>query len=167
MSREPKILDDILLEAGSALLDCQAFEFNLSHLLRLLVECGACSVDIELARLMVEGNEKKTAGQLIGMLKKFMHVESEIEDELREALKFRNHIVHRFFIEGTERFATISAREELKSDLIKMRTCVYLVANKIHDLAAHFSQQAGFDYDKGISEAREEVLRAKEEFRGS
>lgn len=103
--RKRDVLQPIFFEAGAALFDCQSFEYGIAYLLYLFSRMGAKGLDTENAVAILEDEEKKTAGQLIGILKKYLEVSEGIEESLTEALKARNKLIHRYLVENVERMA--------------------------------------------------------------
>ena len=66
--------------------------------------------DIE---LILDNKAKKTAGQLISMLKKHVTVSAGIEEALEEGLAARNYVIHRALIDNAEQFAKPETRAAL------------------------------------------------------
>ena len=73
---------------------------------------------------ILEDEEKKTAGQLIGLLKKHLKVSEGLEDSLSKALKARNKLIHRYLVENVERMAEPSEHEKIVKEIRSLRSQV-------------------------------------------
>jgi hypothetical protein len=123
-TRKREVLQPVLVEAGAALLDCQSFEYAISYLLFLFARLGTEGMPVERAESILNDEEKKTAGQLVALLKQHVTVSPTIERELTSALKARNHLVHRYLIESIERMVNPLEHEKLVSEIRALRTQV-------------------------------------------
>ena len=123
-ARKREVLQPILFEAGAALLDCQSFEYGISYLLFLFARLGTQGLPVDRAESILNDEEKKTAGQLVALLKQHVKVSPTIEQELTSALKARNHLVHRYLIENIERMVNPLEHEKLVKEIRALRTQV-------------------------------------------
>jgi hypothetical protein len=123
-ARKREVLQPILFEAGAALLDCQSFEYGISYLLFLFARLGTQGLPVDRAESILNDEEKKTAGQLVALLKQHVRVSPTIEQELTSALKARNHLVHRYLIENIERMVNPLEHEKLVKEIRDLRTQV-------------------------------------------
>jgi hypothetical protein len=135
------ILQPIYFEAGAALLDCQSFEFGIAYLLYLYSRCGMTGLATVRAESILDNEEKKTAGQLIFMLKQHLTVSDGIEENLTIALQARNKLVHRYLIENVERLFDSNQHDSLVREIRELRS---KVRNSHHQLAP---------FVKGLAEA--------------
>jgi hypothetical protein len=122
--RKSDVFQPIFFEAGAALFDCQSFEYGIAYLLYLFSRLGVKDLDTRRTISILDDEEKKTAGQLIGMLKKHLAVSEGIEDGLTKALQARNQLVHRFLIENVERMADPKEHENLSIEIRTLRSRV-------------------------------------------
>ncbi len=122
--RKREVLQPIYFEAGAALADCQAFEFGIVYLLDLFARFGAEGLDTKNTASILDNEEKKTLGQLIGLLKKHLKVSKNLEDSLSKALKARNKLIHRYFVENIERIADPSKHEKIVKEIRLLRSQV-------------------------------------------
>ncbi|MGB9128124.1 MAG: hypothetical protein WCB97_00600 [Thiobacillus sp.] len=122
--RKKNLLQPIYFEAGAALYDCQSFEFGIAYLLYLFSRLGVTGLDTKRAESILEDEEKKTAGQLIGMLKRHLTVSDGIEEKLTVALQARNKLVHRYLIENVERMIDPNEHENLVREIRALRSQV-------------------------------------------
>ena len=123
-ARKKELLQPLLVEAGAALLDCQGFEFGIALLLFHFSRLGAAGLEPEKVALILDGNEKKTAGQLIGMLKKHLTVSEGIEQSLADALAARNRLIHRVLIDNIEQLPQNETRVLLVKEIRALRSKV-------------------------------------------
>jgi hypothetical protein len=115
-------LSPLMIEAGAALYDSQAFEQGLIYLLYLLSKLEGTE-DLEQRSIedILENKKKKTAGQIIGILKKHVSLTAEVEGILSDALDERNFIIHRFFTDNIERILDPKEIDNLVNDIKKRR----------------------------------------------
>lgn len=123
-ARKKELLQPVLFEAGAALLDCQGFEFGVALLLFHFSRLGAKGLDPEKVSLILDDKEKKTAGQLIAMLKKHLTVSEGIETALEEALVARNYLIHRALIDNVEQLERAETRAALVKEIRRLRSKV-------------------------------------------
>ena len=123
-ARKNELLQPVLFEAGAALLDCQGFEFGIALLLFHFSRLGAKGLDPEKVSLILDDKEKKTAGQLIAMLKRHLTVSEGIETALEEALVARNYLIHRALIDNVEQLERAETRTALVKEIRRMRSKV-------------------------------------------
>jgi hypothetical protein len=119
--RKKTLLQPVLFEAGAALLDCQGFEFGVALLLFHFSRLGAKGLEPEKVSLILDDKEKKTAGQLVAMLKKHVTVSEGIEAALEGALRARNYLVHRVLIDNVEKLEREETRAALVQEIRKRR----------------------------------------------
>ena len=123
-TRKREVLQPIYCEAGAALFDCQSFEYGIAYLLYLFARFGADGLDVKNAVAILEDEEKKTAGQLIGLLKKHLKVSQGLEEALTKALKARNKLIHRYLAENVDRMVTTSEQEKIVKEIRALRSQV-------------------------------------------
>lgn len=122
--RKRAVLKPIYFEAGAALFECQSFEYGIKYLLYLFARFGAEGLDPNNAVAILEDEEKKTAGELIRLLKRHLQVSEGIEQALTEALKARNKLIHRYFIENVERMAEPKEHDKIVKEIRLLRSKV-------------------------------------------
>lgn len=122
--RKKEVLAPNFFEAGAALYDCQAYEYGITYLLYLHSRLGTSSLDPTRCAAILDGDEKMTAGQLIQMLRKHLRISEGLEDGLIKALKARNLLIHRYFIENGERIIEVSEHEMLVKEIRALRSTV-------------------------------------------
>lgn len=156
-TRKREVLQPVLFEAGAALLDCQSFEYEISYLLFLFARLGTQGMPVERAELILNDEEKKTAGQLVALLKQHVKVSPTIEQELTSALKARNHLVHRYLIENIERMVNPLEHENLVSEIRALRTQVRRSSKQLDPFVKYLAEHLD-----GISPAELEAeIKAK------
>jgi hypothetical protein len=128
MKRE--LLQPLLLEAGAALLNCQYFEDGIGVLLHHLASTGVKGINPEKIALILDGHDKKTAGQLIGMLKRYVELDDSAERVLADALAARNRLIHRVLIESVEHLRTNEGQSAVVGEIRSLR----LLVLKAHEM---------------------------------
>ncbi len=122
--QKKKILQAVYFEAGAALFDCQSFEYAIKYLLFLFARFGTEGLDVSNVLAILENEEKKTAGQLIKLLKMHLKVSEGIEETLTDSLKARNELIHHFLINNVERMAELNEHEKLVKEIRSLRSRV-------------------------------------------
>lgn len=120
--RKRAALAPIFFEAGAALYDCQAFEYSIAYLLFLLSRTGVAGIDPTRCTAILDDEEKKTAGQLVHMLRNHLSVSEAVETGLTEALRGRNRLIHRYLIENVERMIDDGEREDIVKEIKALRS---------------------------------------------
>ncbi len=115
--RKHTVLAPLFFEAGAALYDSQTFEQALGYLLFLLSRLGAREAQTgelfnqQRAIAILENDERATAGEILGRVRKFVRLSDGINKRLTDALRARNAIVHRFFTDNVERMVDVRERK--------------------------------------------------------
>jgi hypothetical protein len=154
--RKKELFRPVLFEAGAALLDCQSFEYGVAYLLFHFARLGTVGLNAERVSLILDDKEKRTAGQLVAMLKKHVKVSPELEAALEEALKARNHLVHRVLTDNIDKMAIPDGREELVREIRSRRGKVRKASEALRPFIAAFADALdGLD-----QQAMEQQIRA-------
>lgn len=123
-AKKKHLLNPFFVEAGAALLDCQTFEYGIALLLYHISRLDKAGLDPKLTTAIMENEAKKTAGQLIRMLKTHSEVSESLEDKLIIALEARNNIIHRVIIDNIEKLPNSGSRKELIKEIRNLRSSV-------------------------------------------
>lgn len=149
------LLAPLLLEAGAALMDCQAFEFGMGLLLYHFSRLGADGLNPKTLRAVLENDEKKTAGQLVSMFRKHLKASEGLEEALYEALTARNRLIHRIFIDNVERLPMEKERTELIKEIRQLRGTVQRADRAMKPFIEGLSKALdGVDAEKVREEAK-------------
>jgi len=138
--KKKELLNPLFFEAGAALLDCQGFELGVALLLLYFSRLGTIGLKPEKIFDILDNKDKKTAGQLIAMLKKHIKVSEGIEENLAEALKARNQLVHRVLIDNIEDFLESETRNLLVKKIRKLRSQVRKSDKQLRPLITAFGE---------------------------
>ncbi|MCH7958657.1 MAG: hypothetical protein IID08_00910 [Candidatus Hydrogenedentes bacterium] len=122
--RKREVLQPIFTEVGAALFDCQTFEYGMAYLLYLLSRFGTVGLNPKYTIAILEHDEKKTAGQLITLLKKHAHVSDGLEQKLSAGLEARNELIHRYLVENIERMTDPAQHDKMVSEIRLLRSKV-------------------------------------------
>jgi hypothetical protein len=123
-TRKREVLQPVLFEAGAALMDCQQFEYGIALLLFHFARLGTKGLDPKKLAEVLDDTDKKTAGQLVAMLKRHLTVSDGIDLALAEALAARNRLIHRIIIDNIEQLVTESGREAVTKQIRRLRSTV-------------------------------------------
>lgn len=155
-TRKSELLQPLLFEAGAGLLDCQGFEFSVALILFYLARLGAPGLDPEKVSQILENQDKKTAGQLIELLKKHVKVSEGIEVALGEALAARNTLIHRILIDNIEHIPQAKTRATLILEIRALRTRIQKAKKLLHPFVVAFGAELdGVDQQKIEKEVRQ------------
>jgi len=158
--RKKDILQPIYFGAGAALFDCQSFEYGIAYLLHLFSRLGTKGLNIDKACAILDGEEKKTAGQLIGMLKKHVDLSVTIENELASALKARNNLVHHFLIDNVERMTKVKEHDSLVAEIRLLRSKVRKSHKQLEPIIASLAALTdGLNLDDFANEVKQDFMR--------
>lgn len=119
--RKKELLTPLLVEAGAALLDCQGFEYSMGLILFHFSRLGAVGLDPNQLYAIMDDTEKKTAGQLLAMIRKHLGPSEKIIDALKDGLVARNKLIHRVLIDIIERFPDKEGRSEVVLEIRRLR----------------------------------------------
>lgn len=139
-ARKRELLKPLLFEAGAALLDCQGLEYGVALLLFHFARLGCVGLDPQKVSLILENQDKKTAGQLITMLKKHVTVSEDLELSLEDALVARNALIHRVLIDNIERVYNTETRAELVKEIRALRAKVKHADKKLQPFIYAFNE---------------------------
>ena len=155
-NQKKELLQPLLFEAGAGLLDCQGFEFSVSLLLFHLARLGTIGLDPTKVSLILENQDKKTAGQLIMLLKKHAKVSEEIETALEAALAARNTLIHRVLIDNIEQVSQAETRASLLLEIRALRTTIQKAKKLLHPFIVAFGEALdGVEHQKIEQEVRQ------------
>lgn len=138
--KKRELLQPLFFEAGCALLDCQHFEYGIALALFHLSRIGqAPFAPADLARIL-DNQDKRTAGQLIAMLKKDRAPDGALELILEAGLSARNTLVHRVLADNIEMFPKAETRAVLLKEIKRLRRTVGNANKALEPLVTGLSQ---------------------------
>lgn len=109
-------IEDVYRKVGEALHLGQTLEF----LTRTLVAVFNDNFDVELEiEALVIQEDRKTLGQLIGVLKKHADIDDVGVSILKKALLKRNYIAHEFYIKNNYLFSDSEHRQKVYEALVE------------------------------------------------
>jgi hypothetical protein len=154
-ARKRRLLQPLFLEAGAALLDCQTFEYLVGLLLYYL---GLLHGDTGLYKkmdLILDNVDKKTAGQLIVLLKKHVIVSEGIENALEKALRARNQLIHRVMVDNFQKIVREEPRAALVKEVRRLRGQVKECEKTLTPFLEFFEESLGIKYKEFEKQIRE------------
>jgi hypothetical protein len=80
---------------------------------------------------ILEGNFKRTLGQLISNIKKSVDLSDDFEKKLSDALEKRNFIAHHYFWARAMKFGNIRGQEEMIAELSQLSVYFQNVDNEL------------------------------------
>ena len=158
--RKKAVLAPIYFEAGASLHACQSFEYAIAYLLYLLSRLGTNGIDVAQCVAIMDNEKKKTAGQLIGMLRKHIVVSEELEVGLVKALAARNQLIHRYLIDNVERMADIQTHDAMVKEIRALRAAVRSAQKQLHPFIQALAQLLdGVSLDSLAADLKAKFLR--------
>ncbi|EHH1246483.1 hypothetical protein J7H98_004086 [Vibrio parahaemolyticus] len=109
-------IDDVYKKVGEALHMGQTLEFLTRTLVAILND--NFNVEIEVEALVIR-EDRKTLGQLIGLLKSHADIDDVGASILKQALVKRNYIAHEFYIKNTYLFSDLEHRNKVYQTLVE------------------------------------------------
>jgi hypothetical protein len=139
-TKKRQLLQPVLFEAGAALMDCQGFEYGIALLLFHFGRLGNPGLDPKKLAAVLDDTEKKTAGQLVAMLKCHVTVSDGIDRALADALAARNRLIHRVLIDNIEHVVTDGGRATLIKQIRSLRSTVQKGDKMLQPFISAFSE---------------------------
>lgn len=106
---------------------------------------------------------RKTLGWLIGDVRRYINVSSELEDALAEALRDRNYVTHRFFVVHDIDFMSERGRMHMIDELRQITRRIQSVDREIESLTHSLWEQLGLTADIVQKELERMKAEAKRE----
>jgi hypothetical protein len=145
-TKKRELLNPLFVEAGAALMECQGFEYGIALLLYHFSRLGVVEIDPRQTTAIMENEEKKTAGQLITILKKHCEVSDSMKGNLTAALRARNKLIHRVLIDNAEKIPKPETRKELIKEIRELRSTVRKADQSIRTIVDSLGKAIdGFD----------------------
>ena len=120
---------------------------------------GSTGLSVDQTYAIMEGDQKRTVGQLIQMLKQHTDVSVEMEKILREALIARNRLIHRVLVERTGDTVTDGGRVSIKREIGNLRCKVLAGSDLLRPIIDTFTKVLDdFDMDAQRKEAIDRIL---------
>jgi hypothetical protein len=109
-----------------------------------------------------EGNLQATMGRLVTLLTPFLLEDGGLLDDLRRALAERNRLVHRFFYDHADDFASFTGREAMLAELWSAEALFEEVNDRLTPVLDRLLASRGIDADareRLVQQAYDERLR--------
>ena len=158
-TRKKEILQPIFFEAGAGLYDCQAFEYCVAYLLFLLSRLGVPGLDPADTIAILEHEARKTAGQLVALLRQRTTMSDGIEEALADALDARNKLIHRYFTANLERLVEPTNHSSIVKEIRRLRSRVRRVQKLLDPFMKDLAESLfGLDLQKLGDDAKRQFL---------
>ena len=150
----------ILTQVGAAVYSSQRLEGAIAYLLYLLSKANAIELPTPALERILNNEDKKTAGQLIALLRKHVKLPERTESVLFTALERRNTIVHHYLTANSERMMFPKDREEMISQLRSFRDEINEAGDLLHPAISALALQVdGIDLEAGKLELKNEFVK--------
>jgi hypothetical protein len=140
---------------GLAAYSAQLLEQGLTNLfvgLRILGKQVPTWGDV---RSLYEDADRKSLGQLLRAVRELVPFDPALEGQLDEALKKRNYLIHRFFIEHSENLLSAVGRERIIDEFRTIIAQFKAVDHQVDDLWLAIWRRYGFSEERIQSELQE------------
>lgn len=99
---------------------------------------------------------KKTLGALLRWLEQGGYVERSMHADWFEALRIRNNLAHRFFLDRVERLASPQGQLQVAKELDRADEFLYRVRNEVRSVLPQVLHALGVDVDEFMANVAEE-----------
>ena len=131
----------IYQEMGAAVQDSQRLELYISLIVTLLIDLGQESLSDQEFHGWMENLSSQTLGRLIEEIKKKVGFTDDAVQTLRQALKARNFLMHRFYHARADRLLSAHGRSEALREIGEKREAINaacaMLDPVLHDLVLH------------------------------
>jgi hypothetical protein len=158
-----ELMQPVYVEAGAGLLDCQRLEAALKGLLLCFARLGVGDFEIGYVESVFDGEAKKTAGQLLSMLKEKVDVATDAEQILAQGIAARNVFIHHFLIDNIAKVLDPASRERLVAELRMVRAEVQAAEHSLRPLLVELARTAGIADITAMQRSAEQAMLRNED----
>lgn len=141
-------LKPIYLEMGAAIQDSQRLELYISFIVTLLVDLSGGSLTSAQFHFSMESLASQTLGSLIEEIKKKVGFTDAAVDTLRQALKARNFLVHRFFNARSDQMLSQAGREKALHEIVQKRMAINAANAMLDPVMNDLIRLKGIDFEQ-------------------
>ncbi|HBH7918950.1 TPA: hypothetical protein ACF39K_004567 [Vibrio parahaemolyticus] len=138
-------IDDVYKKVGEALHMGQTLEFLTRTLVAILNDNFDVQIEIE---ALVIREDRKTLGQLIGLLKSHADIDDVGASILKQALVKRNYVAHEFYIKNTYLFNDLEHRNKVYQTLVEDTKTIALGTALMSGFVEGFCESLAIDKSK-------------------
>ncbi|HFQ5433808.1 hypothetical protein [Vibrio vulnificus] len=138
-------IDDVYKKVGEALHMGQTLEFLTRTLVAILND--NFDVEIEIEALVIR-EDRKTLGQLIGLLKSHADIDDVGASILKQALVKRNYVAHEFYIKNIYLFNDLEHRNKVYQTLVEDTKTIALGTALMSGFVEGFCESLAIDKSK-------------------
>lgn len=144
---------EVFARYGLAMYYSQCLEQQIALMLSSMYNEAFLQVAPEELDAFFDKNIKKTLGTMANDLKRVTCLPADLEDKLREAVKLRNYLAHRYFAERDRDILVEDGREKMIGELQDWADTLRNLDNEFGDLLRSWLQHNGVSEE----EIREEI----------
>lgn len=138
----------IYLEMGTAVQDCQRLELYISFIVTLLRDLGNGTLSDDEFKWSLDSLASHSLGHLIEQIKKRVGFTDQAVEALRQALRARNFLIHRFFNARSDLFITQAGREKALKEIRQKRETLVLAAAMLDPVMNDLIRLKGIDIEQ-------------------
>lgn len=113
MDKEAESKREMFAHYGLTAYHAQCFEYELGNILSLQLRLDGKVSSFEELFSLDDKNSKRTLGNLLKKVRKFVKFDNKAEKRLNDALLKRNYLTHNFFSNNSIRILSIKGRSEM------------------------------------------------------
>ena len=141
-------LNPIYLEMGAAVQDCQRVELYISFIVTLLIDQSDGALTEAEFRGSMEMLGSHTLGHLMEEIKKKVGFTDESVRSLRQALKARNFLIHRFYNARSDLLLTHEGREKALEEIRAKRATLNTASAMLDPVMKDLVRLKGIDLER-------------------
>jgi hypothetical protein len=145
---DTKTFNPIYLEIGTAVQDSQRLELYISFIVTLLIDLGDGTLSDDQFKWSMDSLGSHSLGHLIEEIKKKVGFTDQAVEALRQALRARNFLIHRFYNARSDLFLTQAGREKALREIKQKREALIVAAAMLDPVMNELIRLKGIDIEQ-------------------
>jgi hypothetical protein len=145
---EQSELAPVYAEFGAAVHDTQVLEFGLVLLMALATRYDDADFSSAAVESLSSVDAGKTVGELFRAVRRKEHFTTPERKAIHKAIRLRNDLVHRFLVHKVEALLTADGRQELVSEIRRIRKAVQRADRIVASLIDRYLEEYGTSLDE-------------------
>lgn len=141
-------LNPIYQEMGAAVQDSQRIELYISLMMTLLIDLSEGALSDEEFDGVLESQGAQTLGKLIEEIRRRVGFTDEAVRQLRNALRCRNFLIHRFYNLRSDLLLSQAGREKALSEIRQKRVVINRATDLLNPVLTDLIGLKGIDLDQ-------------------
>jgi len=145
---DTKAFNPIYLEIGTAVQDSQRLELYISFIVTLLIDLSDGALSDDQFKWSMDSLGSHSLGHLIEQIKKKVGFTDQAVEALRQALRARNFLIHRFYNARSDLFLTQAGREKALREIKQKRKALIGAAAMLDPVMNELIRLKGIDIEQ-------------------